>query len=107
MGGYGAWDLANHAPEKLAGVVSMCGGGDASVAEKLKKLPIWVFHGEQDNVVPLSGSQAIADAVSAAGGTARLTILKDRGHDIAEVAYKNQELIDWLMQQRRSAPKTP
>jgi predicted peptidase len=58
-------------------------------------------------VVPLSGSQAIADAVSAAGGTARLTILKDRGHDIAEVAYKNQELIDWLMQQRRSAPKTP
>lgn len=105
MGGYGTWNLASQIPEKLAAVVPLCGGGNTAVAEKMKSLSIWAFHGEQDNVVSLSANRAMVDAVIAAGGSARFTILKGRGHDIADVTYKNQELIVWLMQQKRDNSK--
>lgn len=39
---------ADH-PKRFASVVPVCGGGDPRDAEKLKALPIWVFHGDQDS----------------------------------------------------------
>lgn len=49
MGGYGSWQMAADHPKRFASVVPVCGGGDPRDAEKLKALPIWVFHGDQDS----------------------------------------------------------
>lgn len=107
MGGYGAWALAAEAPDKFAAVVPLCGGGDTSSAPKLVNLPIWAFHGEDDTVVPPSESQEMVDAANEAGGRARLTILPGRGHDIRDVAWKNGELIEWMLRRRREAGAQP
>ncbi len=41
----------------------ICGGGRPGNAKDYGKLPIWVFHGDADKVVPVEQSQRMVDAV--------------------------------------------
>jgi predicted peptidase len=51
FGGYGTWSLAKEHPQFFAAIVPICGGGDTTDIWKLRKLPIWAFHGAKDDVV--------------------------------------------------------
>lgn len=62
MGGFGTWALAAKEPQRFAAIVPMCGGGNPATAERLKDIPIWVFHGEKDTSVPILKSQEMVDA---------------------------------------------
>lgn len=108
MGGYGTWSLALKHPERFAAVAPICGGGDRirallpSQQLALKTLGIWAFHGAKDNVVPLSESQNMVDAVKRAGVTdVNLTIYPDDGHDSWTHAYNEPGFYDWLLKHRR------
>jgi predicted peptidase len=68
MGGYGAWDLASRMSERFAAVAPICGGGDEQQAKKLAKLPIWAWHGDADNAVPVERSRNMIAAIKQAGG---------------------------------------
>lgn len=103
MGGYGSWRLAADHPQRFAAVVPVCGGGDPADADKLKSLPIWVFHGDQDRAVPFQRSVEMVDAIKAAGGEAiRFTTLENIGHNCWSAAYATPELYNWMNKQRRS-----
>src|SRR5262245_42370638 len=53
MGGFGTWACALAAPERFAAIAPICGGGDPSRVGVLQHLPVWVFHGAHDPIVPL------------------------------------------------------
>jgi predicted peptidase len=72
---------------------------------KLKTVPIWAFHGGKDNVVPLSESQQMVDAVNAAGGQAKLTVYPEAGHDSWTETYNNPEFYTWLLSQSKNKDK--
>ena len=74
MGGYGAWHWACARPERFAALAPVCGGGDPTRACALKDMPVWAFHGAEDEVVPLKKSEEMVDAVNACGGNAELTV---------------------------------
>lgn len=102
MGGYGSWALAATAPEMFAAVAPVCGGGDPRTASKLKDLPIWVFHGDADRVVPISGSQKMVDAIKDAGGEkVKFTIYEGVGHNSWTETYENEELYEWFLKNKR------
>ena len=102
MGGYGAWDMLMRSPDLFAGAVILCGAGDPSQAEKIKEIPIWVFHGAEDEEVPVSGSREMVEALEEAGAeTIRYTEYENIGHWIWMVAYEEEGLLDWLFAQRR------
>ena len=101
MGGFGAWRLAAHSPERFAAVVPICGGGDTEQADRLTDLPIWAFHGAQDDVVPVRATREMVAAVKAAGGTVRYTEYPDATHDCWTRTYDNPELYAWLLDQKR------
>ena len=101
MGGFGTWDLACRYPNLFAAIAPICGGGDPKEAPKLAKLPIWVFHGGKDPVVPIARSQEMVDAIKAAGGDPMFTIYPDAGHDSWTEAYNDPELYRWLLAQKR------
>lgn len=104
MGGYGSWRLAADHPDRFAAVVPVCGGGNPDDAEKLKVLPIWVFHGDQDNAVPFSRSVEMVDAIKTAGGDKiRFTSLEHIGHNCWSATYSTPELYDWMLKQKKSA----
>ncbi|HVV72765.1 MAG TPA: prolyl oligopeptidase family serine peptidase, partial [Verrucomicrobiae bacterium] len=100
MGGYGTWRLAADHPERFAAVVPVCGAGNPADAEKLKNLPIWVWHGTEDPAVPFQRSVEMVDAIKKAGSTTiRFTTLEHVGHNCWEAAYATPGLYEWLNEQ--------
>lgn len=101
MGGFGTWYLACDYPERFAAIVPICGGGLSFRAHRLREIPAWAFHGEKDPVVPAAMSRQMVDAVNAAGGTARLRVYPEAGHDSWTQTYANPELYEWLLRQKK------
>jgi predicted peptidase len=121
MGGHGAWYLAYRHPELWAAVVPICGWvpdterfrGSVPVvppdsgppvpalARRLARMPIWIFHGEMDRVVPVSGSREPAAALEAASGNVRYTEYLGLDHNSWDPTYGSDEFTRWLFAQRR------
>lgn len=102
MGGFGTWSLAAERPDTFAAAVPICGGGDVKNASKLVSLPIWAFHGSADPVVPPAATLKMVEAIRKAGGTSvRHTVFIQVGHNSWDYAYRNPELYDWLLEQKR------
>jgi predicted peptidase len=101
MGGYGTWDLISRRPELFAAAMPLSGGGDPTQAEKLAKLPIWAFHGDVDPLAPVARSRDMIAAIKKAGGEPKYTEYKGVSHDVWTRTYKNEEVLDWLFQQKK------
>lgn len=103
MGGSGTWALAAAHPERFAAIAPICGGGSPAGAERLKGVPTWVFHGEEDQTVPVEESRRMVAALERAGGAARLTIYPRTGHDAWTKTYADPALYAWFLAHRRPA----
>jgi predicted peptidase len=122
MGGYGTWELALMQPRRFAALVPVCGGVTAPreardltvtplrgevdpyavLAQRLKHIPVWIFHGAKDDVVPPREDRLIDAAFRAAGGDARYTEFPDASHNSWDPAYaQTPALWEWLFAQRR------
>jgi predicted peptidase len=101
LGGNGAWYLAYRHPERFAAVAPMAGPANAWWSTRLKDVPLWVFHGAADDVVPLKESREMVDALRKEGAAdLTFTVLPGRGHDILD-AFENRELYAWFLRHRR------
>jgi predicted peptidase len=110
MGGYGTWSLGLAYPGRFAAMVPICGGGEiitvlvasSEMAQAIKTMGIWAFHGGKDPVVPLEESQRMVEAVKKIGASdVKLTVFPEAGHDSWTEAYNNPELYDWLLKHQR------
>lgn len=101
MGGFGSWALGCRYPNRFAAIVPICGGGEWFLAERLKNVPVWAFHGAKDSVVPLRQSQEMVDALKRAGGNVQLTVYPEANHDSWTETYNNPKLYEWLLSQRK------
>lgn len=98
MGGYGTWYTALRHPNIFAAIAPVCGGGMVWKANVLD-MPIWAFHGEDDDIVYPSESKNMICKIRSAGVNredVRLTILDNVGHDAWTYAYTT-ELIEWML----------
>ena len=97
VGGNGAWYVAYRHPERFAAVAPMAGPANPWWALRLARVPLWVFHGERDDIVSVDESRGMVDAVRAEGGAdVRLTVLPGRDHFILDV-YENRDLYRWFL----------
>ena len=98
MGGYGTLALAKQFPDLFAAIISICGGmDDHSDIKKLKELPIWLFHGDEDQVHPVESSIIIRDLLAPINDQIKLTIYKGVGHNSWDRTYANEKIYDWLL----------
>lgn len=121
MGGYGSWYLAEKYPQRWAAVAPICGGirppstgrgrlpdpgeeGYARAADAAKALPIWLFHGGADNVVPPEESRKMNELLKARGANVRYTEYPGVGHNSWDRAYAEADFAKWLFEQRRATP---
>jgi len=124
MGGYGTWDLAAKYPGKFAALIPICGGilgperfpqlhvslADdpkitdpyAETARRIGKTPVWIFHGMEDDTVPVEESRKMARALEAASGNVRYTEYPGVSHNSWDRAYAEPGLVSWLLQQKLS-----
>ncbi len=100
MGGFGSLYLAARHPTRFAAVVPICGGTDPTMIRKLREMPIWVFHGEQDEVVPVEYSRTLVAALRSEGAPdIRYTEYLGIGHNSWDRAYDDPALAEWLFAQ--------
>jgi predicted peptidase len=97
MGGYATWEMACAFPHRFAAIAPICGGGNPKLAFKIKHLPVWIFHGAKDRVVPVEESRRMAAALRKAGGDVRLTVYPKLEHDSWTRSYENSKLYDWFL----------
>lgn len=98
MGGFGVWDLMMRHNDFFAAGVAVCGGGDPTQAELLKETPLFVFHGDSDSAVPVSGSRDTVQAILDAGGN-KVSYVEYAGaeHGIWNDAFATEGLLDSLL----------
>lgn len=114
MGGYGTWALAGKYPGRFAAIAPICGGvlkpekaraqsADDSApykeaAAKIgSKTPVWIFHGDADEAVPVSESRRMNEVMRALGGDVHYTEYPGVGHNAWDKAYGDPELMKWML----------
>lgn len=97
MGAYGIWQLAMSIPEVFAAILPICGGGMYWNAKRLINVPVWAFHGGQDKTVLTEESVKMVDKINKLGGSAKLTIYPENGHNAWTDTYSNPEVFNWLL----------
>lgn len=120
MGGYGTLFLATRHPDRFAAVVAVCptlGNGDRypfvsgstyeeavlGTATALSSIPVWLFHGEDDPVLPVSTSRDLTLALQERGADIRYVEYTDTGHNAWDPAYENTDMITWLFEQKNTS----
>lgn len=102
IGAFGAFDLVAYAPERFAAAVMICGGSEPSRGWRLAKVPIRIYHGKNDDVVPVQRSEEMAAAIKKAGGDVTLTVYPDAGHvEGWQKTYANMETYEWMLTQSK------
>lgn len=112
MGGYGAWQMAAEHPQTFAAFVTICGGSPlrtaerfTAIARKVGQTPVWVFHGADDQVVPVSESRQMVAALKELKGNVRYSEYEGVGHNVWLNAMKEPQLLPWLLSQRLNNTK--
>lgn len=101
MGGAGTYSAILKEPHLFAAAVPVCGRGQPDLAKKIVHLPIWVFHGELDRVVPTQHSRDMVAALKKAGGKPTYTEYAGIRHNSWTPAYAEEKLWAWLFSQKR------
>jgi predicted peptidase len=125
IGGNGAWYLAYHHPERFAALLVVCGfvaerrgvmqpilypsliagvaDPSAGVAQRIARIPTWIFHGDADPSVPVEHSRKMAAALRAEGAPVEYTELAGVDHNAWDIAYNRPDVALWMLRHRRGS----
>lgn len=101
MGGFGTWDILQRMPNIFAAAIPVCGGGDTEMANAIKTVPLWVFHGGSDNAVKTKRSQDMVAALRKVGGKVKYTEYRGVGHNSWDRTYRDENALAWLFHQSK------
>jgi len=128
---FGAWHLAEKYPGRFAALVVICGGirppaaarkaypdlatltpadlpkSYSEAAERVGKTPVWIFHGADDDIVPVTESRRMSEAMKRIGAEVLYTEYPGGTHASWERAYDEPKLFLWLFSKSLGVPSRP
>jgi predicted peptidase len=105
MGGFGVFSILHKEPGKFAAAFAVCGGSSPKAADKIKDTPLWIFHGEMDDVVPVYLSRDIYKEIIKLGGKKVLyTEYPGVKHNSWLNVARETRLPSWLFSQEKGKP---
>ena len=97
MGGMGTFEMISRYPKVFAAAAPICGGGDTTYCEKFaKRVPLWVFHGDKDNVVAPRHSREMVAKLQALGADVQYSEYLDVNHNSWDNAFAEPDFMSWL-----------
>jgi predicted peptidase len=102
MGGFGTWDFIARKPSLFAAAIPMAGYSDPNQIEKIKEIPIWIFHGNKDKWNPVEGSRKMYSLLSSVNKDVRYSEYNLGHGDTFKKAFKEPELIPWMFLQSKN-----
>lgn len=118
-GGRGVYHIAYRHIDRFAAILPVCGHidefegrlppltppdkGDVweELARRFSETPAWVFHGDADPIIPVEQSRKLVVALKSIDAPVRYTELVGVEHNSWDAAYESDEVIQWLLSQRR------
>lgn len=102
MGGMGTFEAISRNPKLFAAAAPICGGADLHFVKKYaKKLPLWVFHGDADAVVPVRHSREAVAALKEAGANPTYTEYPGVNHNSWDNVFKEPNLFSWMFSYKK------
>jgi predicted peptidase len=101
LGGFGTWELLARRPRMFAAAVPICGRADLTTAPLIKHIPVWAFHGDDDQSVSVEYTRAMVGAMRIFDASIIYTEYPGVGHNSWDRAYVEPNLFAWLFAQRR------
>ena len=131
MGGMGVWTIGSHYPHLFAGLLVVSGRGDfyfwhkiksssmpackqwlidkefaASHIPNLRNLPVWVFHGASDTLIPVEEARHMKELLSPGNPLFKYQEIAGGDHWIYEHVFSNKEVIGWIKNTKRKNPES-
>lgn len=102
MGGMGTFELLARRPDTFAAAIAICGGTNPALTPiYAHKVPLWIFHGEVDQVVKVEQSRRIVEALRLQGVNCKYTEYPNVNHNSWTPAFAEAGLLEWLFGNRR------
>jgi predicted peptidase len=107
MGAREGWRLATTNSERFPAVVPICGRRPDGVRSLDDTRPLcdllsWIFHGAQDQVVPIEESKCHRCSAAGIWRQRPLQRLRRRRPRLVDTSVREPELYSWLLGQRRA-----
>ena len=100
QGGMGVLDMIARYPQTFAAGLAICGAGEPATTRLFAgKVALWLFHGDKDEIVPVSFSQEYYKRLKRAGAVVRYSEYQGVGHNSWTKAFAEPELMQWLFAQ--------
>jgi predicted peptidase len=103
MGGLGVWALLQTQPDRWAAALVLCAFDNFTNARAIARVPLWVFQGDADMVVPVDLVRQMVKDLKKSGVQPRYSEYHNAGHDVWLKAFAEPDLVPWLAAQKRSA----
>jgi len=111
QGGHGTWALASKHPGIFAAIAPICGYSSPltpeGIADSIGNVPVWAFHGLDDNVVKPEETTKIVDAIKmhrqgkSEAAEVKSSLYPGVNHGSWDRAYRTEHLAAWLLSHRR------
>lgn len=117
IGGHGVLQIGARDPGRYAALISLCprlarpgylapvariDGDPTRLARSLARTPLWLFHGDHDEVVPVENARRLDAALRAGGSRHRYTEFAGAPHAILDRSLGSDEVFEWRFAQRRA-----
>jgi len=97
MGGMGTFEMLYRRPDMFAAATPICGNGISQLAKSYAaKVPIWIFHGSDDEVVSPKHSLKMAKAIIDSGGSPKMTLYENVNHGSWNNAFSEKDFLKWI-----------
>ncbi len=100
MGGFGTWYTAMAYPDLFAAIAPCCGGGMAWNAGVLK-MPIWAFHGMEDNLVSVNNTIEMVEKLKPINPNLKYDLYEGVQHD-SWVKGFTEPTLNWILSHKKS-----
>ena len=102
MGGYGTWSVAIDHPDVFAAIGPISGGGDPAGLAKIRQVPEYVVHGDDDRTVDVNQSRRMV-AAAKQDGIAVVYVEVPGGSHASVAAPQFGPMLDFFARQAKGA----
>lgn len=104
LGGGGVWRMAFAHADRFAAAVPFAASTPAPTPERVDavdELPLLVYHGTADEVVPVGAAIDMAEAIERAGGPVELRLVEGADHGDLTTVYREPGIYAWMLAHTR------
>ncbi|WP_016953942.1 prolyl oligopeptidase family serine peptidase [Catenovulum agarivorans] len=97
MGGMGVYEILTHLPTTFSSAIAICGAAPDFRLKKIRKnMPLWIFHGDKDEIVDYAYSESTAKHFND-NTEFKFTSYSGVYHNSWDNAFAEPKLLDWLL----------